>query len=103
MLDIKFIRENLDIVKMAATKKRISVDLDRLVALDDTRRGLMASLEAKRAEQNQVSKEIPVIADPALREAKIAAMQTLKAAAQQDEEALKPVMEEWQRLMLQVP
>ncbi len=103
MLDIKFIRENLDIVKMAAEKKRISVDLNRLMVVDDARRTLMASLEAKRAEQNQVSKEVASTPDAAHRETLIAAMQTLKAAAQKEEEALKPIIDEWQKLMLQVP
>ncbi len=103
MLDIKFIRENLDIVKLAATKKRITVDLDRLMVVDDSRRALMTSLEAKRAEQNEVSKQIVGASDVAAREALIASMQTLKAEAQKEEEALKPIMEEWQKLMLQVP
>ncbi len=103
MLDIKFIRENLDIVKLAATKKRITVDLDRLMVVDDSRRALMTSLEAKRAEQNEVSKQIVGASDAAAREALIASMQTLKAEAQKEEEALKPIMEEWQKLMLQVP
>ncbi len=103
MLDIKFIRENLDIVKMAAQKKRIKVDLDRLVAVDDERRTVMASLEEKRSVQNVASKEIAQCADPAERETKIAAVTELKREVQQLEEALKPIMEEWQALMLQVP
>ncbi len=103
MLDIKFIRENLDIVKMAATKKRITIDLDRLMVVDDARRSIMATLETKRAEQNEVSRQIATTPDQALRESLIASMQALKAEAQKDEEALKPVMEEWQKLMLQVP
>lgn len=103
MLDIKFIRENLDIVKMAATKKKMKVDLDRLVAVDDMRREVMQRLEAKRAEQNRVSEGIPTATDPNIRQQLITEMQALKAEMQGDEEALKPIMEEWQALMLQVP
>jgi len=103
MLDIKFIRENLDIVKLAATKKRIKIDLDRLMVVDDSRRSLMTSLETKRAEQNEVSKQIVAAADAAVRDALIASMQTLKLGAQKEEETLKLIMEEWQKLMLQVP
>lgn len=102
MLDIKFIRENLEIVKLAAKKKKSTVDLDRLVAVDDNRRALMTELESKRAEQNKVSDQIPQ-ASPEERGSLIEQMQKLKADLQQDEEALKPVMEEWQALMLQVP
>ena len=102
MLDIKFIRENADIVKMAATKKKIKVDIDRLLALDDERRLKMTSLETKKAEQNKVSSEIQS-ADDSRRATLIASMQALKAEIQSEEESLKPVMEEWQSLMLQVP
>ena len=102
MLDIKFIRENADIVKMAATKKKIKVDIDRLLALDDERRLRMTSLETKKAEQNKVSSEIQS-ADDSRRATLISSMQALKAEIQSEEESLKPVMEEWQSLMLQVP
>lgn len=103
MLDIKFIRENADIVKMAAQKKRMKVDIDRLIKIDDSRREIMQRLEAKRAEQKKASDAIPTTSDPAVRQQLIADMQVLKADIQKDEEALKPVMEEWQALMLQVP
>ena len=103
MLDIKFIRENLDIVKMAATKKHIKVDLDRLVAVDDSRRELMSSIESKKAEQNTVTAQIARTQDAAQREQLIAQMQEHKAGIAQEEEKLKPVMQEWQELMLQVP
>ncbi|MEM9337055.1 MAG: serine--tRNA ligase [Patescibacteria group bacterium] len=102
MLDIKFIRENLDLVKAAAVKKKMDVDLDRLIAVDDSRREMMQAVEAQRAEQNKVSTDIQS-ADQSTRENLIAAMQTLKSEMQANEEKLKPIMEEWQALMLQVP
>ncbi|MBP9842943.1 MAG: serine--tRNA ligase [Candidatus Pacebacteria bacterium] len=103
MLDIKFIRENVEIVKMAATKKRITVDIDRLVKVDDTRREIMQRLEARKAEQNKVSDGIPTTTDPMVRQTLITQMQALKTENQKDEDELRPVMEEWQTLMLQVP
>lgn len=103
MLDIKFIRENLDLVKLAATKKKITIDLDRLVVVDDSRRAIMQRMEERKAEQNRVSDGIPTAQDPVIRQQLITEMQALKAEIQQDEEALKPVLEEWQALMLQVP
>lgn len=104
MLDIKFIRENLDIVKLAAQKKHSAVDLDRLVAVDDSRREILGRMEERKAEQNRVSKEISAHGiDPTVRQQLITEMQGLKAEIQKDEDALAPVMEEWQALMLQVP
>lgn len=103
MLDIKFIRENLDIVKMAAVKKRIKVDLDQLIAVDDQRKEMMSSVEAKKAEQNRVSGDIVKAQDAVIKQQLIAEMQDLKTEISAEEEKLKPIMRQWQELMLQVP
>jgi seryl-tRNA synthetase len=104
MLDIKFIRENADLVKEAARKKKISVDIDRLLTVDEERRALLSKLESMRAEQNRFSGEIARCgSDRARREQLILEMQGLKSDIQKEEEAMKPTMEEWQALMLQVP
>ncbi len=103
MLDIKFIRDNAEIVKLAAQKKKTKIDIDRLLAVDDSRRELMTSLESKKANQNRVSQAIATGSDPVVRNQLIADMQLLKVEIQKDEERLKSIMEEWQALMLQVP
>ncbi len=102
MLDIKFIRENKDLVAMGAKKKHVDIDIDALIALDDKRRAMMTASEAKRAEQNVVSQKLPS-ADPATKATLLEAMKKLKADMASDEEALKEVMKEWQNLMLRVP
>jgi seryl-tRNA synthetase len=58
MLDIKFIRENKDIVKESARKKRVEIDIDELISLDDKRLELMKITEGLRAEQNAMSTRI---------------------------------------------
>ncbi len=103
MLDIKFIRENLDLVKMGAQKKHMSVDLDALISLDDDRKRLLASMEAKKAEQNTVSRDVAQAKDESARAQLIAEMKILKDDIQKEEEELKGVMLKWQELMLQVP
>ena len=52
MLDIKFIREHKDFIKEAARKKRISFDVEALVDLDDKRKVILASIEAKKTERD---------------------------------------------------
>ena len=103
MLDIKFIRENLDLVKMGATKKHMTVDLDKLVALDDMRKELLVSMEAKKAEQNTVSREVANATNESLRAQLISEMKILKDDIQKEEDELREVMQKWQELMLQVP
>ena len=57
MLDIKFIRQNPQIVKEACQKKQVKVDIDKLLDLDKKRRGILVELENLRAEQNKISKQ----------------------------------------------
>jgi len=102
MLDIKFIRENADIVKAGVVKKHIEVDIDRLLVVDDERRALRFEIDTKKAEQNRHSSDIQRT-QGAARENLVEAMRQLKVGMQESEERLKTVMEEWQRLMLSVP
>ena len=103
MLDIKFIRENVDLIKMGAKKKHMDVDIDELVRLDDKRKEITTSVEAKKAEQNNVSKEVVSAPDETTKQQLISEMKLLKDEIQKEEEELKTVMEKWQALMLQVP
>jgi seryl-tRNA synthetase len=102
MLDIHFIRENADIIKAGAAKKRIDVDIDRLIAVDDERKLIRQELDAKRSEQNRRSNEIQLMTGEE-REKVIEAMKHLKDGMIEGEERLKEVMIEWQKLMLMVP
>lgn len=103
MLDIKFIRENKDIVLMGARKKHIKFDVDKLIAVDDKRKLLIGLVEKKRAEQNEVSEKIARASDEKERSEMIEKMQALKTDLQKDEEGLRGVMQEWQALMMTVP
>ncbi|MEK7125907.1 MAG: serine--tRNA ligase [Patescibacteria group bacterium] len=102
MLDIHFIRENIELIKAGAAKKHIEVDLVHLIKVDDERKLIRQELDAKKAEQNRRSNEIQILKDKE-REKVIEQMQHLKAGMAEAEERLKTVMVEWQKLMLTVP
>ncbi len=59
MLSIKFIRENIDIVKKAIKDKNEKTDINNLLELDKKKRELQFEFDTLRAEQNSVSKKIP--------------------------------------------
>lgn len=103
MLDIKFIRENKDIVKAGAKKKYINADIDKLIALDDERLKELKEIENLRAEVNRVSNEIARKQEPALKSQLIEEMRLVKEDIKGKEEKLRKVMEEWQALILEVP
>jgi len=103
MLDIKFIRENRELIKEGARKKRIDFSVDDLIAVDEKRRALLAEVEDMKARQNKTSKEIEQLGDEGKRAQLIAKMKELKGAMQTKEEDLKRVLQEWRALMIQVP
>ncbi len=103
MLDIKFIRENKELIAAAAKKKHIDFAIDELIKADDERKALMSSSEKKRAEQNAASEMIAKAATPEDRGKLIDEMKVVKIAAEKEETELKEVMVKWQALMLRVP
>ncbi len=56
MLDIKFIRENPDVVKKAIKDRGLMFNLDEVLTLDTDRRRLLMETEGLKAEKNKVSK-----------------------------------------------
>ena len=103
MLDIKFIRENKDIVAAGAKKKHIDIDIDTLLSLDDKRRELQAMVDAKRAEQNLASNAIASAKSDAEKKEVIGRMQNVKETLKIEEESLQEIFKEWRALMVRVP
>ena len=92
MLDLRFIRENIALVRAGLEAKRVSVNLDRLLKIDGDRRQLIIELEDLRSQKNaandEISRLLKVKIDPRL---KIASM---KAIAQQID-AMEPVIKKF--------
>ena len=103
MLDIKFIRENKDLIDMAAKKKHINFDVEKLILADDKRREIVGKIDALRAEQNILSDKIPLITDSAERSTVVEQSKEIKAKLQTLEDSSKEIIKEWKLLMLQVP
>ncbi|MEK9158336.1 MAG: serine--tRNA ligase [Patescibacteria group bacterium] len=53
MLDIKYIRDNHAIVKDAIKNKKVNLDLDSLISVDERRRDLIQKSETVRSEQKK--------------------------------------------------
>lgn len=103
MLDIKFIRENKDLIAMAVKKKHLDFKVEELLSLDDDRRALQQIVEEKRAEHNRRSDSFARTESPEKRKLFAEELRTLKAGMEEQETKLKEVMGKWQVLMLQVP
>ncbi len=106
MLDIKRIKENPEGVKAALRAKEVDCDavIDKILALDEERRTLIASTESRKAQQNKVSKEIPLLKKAGKDVAPIfAEMAALKAGMAEDSARLDAVLAEYRTLMLSLP
>jgi len=95
MLDINFIRQNLDICKKAAQDKNRQVDWDSLMAADSRRRQLIIKIEEQRAKRNKVGK---LDAEEDRRKARV-----LKDEMKNSEEELRIVEEKLKTYLLTVP
>ena len=58
MLDLKFIRENADLVKAGIAKKNSDVDIDKIIKLDESRREIIRETESLKAKRNAASADI---------------------------------------------
>lgn len=96
MLDIKFIRENLELVKQNCANRRSKVDLDLLLSLDEQRRGLLKKVEELRASRNQGSKGKPTPEE-------ISKMRAVGEEIKQIELDLAKVEDEYKDHLMRVP
>jgi len=103
MLDIKFIRENKELIKAGAKKKHMTFNVDKLLEWDDRRRASLATVERMRTEQNIVTEKIGNSNNESDKARFIEEMQALKIKIKEEEETLKKVMQRWKTLMLEVP
>ena len=106
MLDIKRIKEDPNAVKAGLKAKEVDCDalIDRILELDQQRRSIIAANEARKAEQNKVSKEIPMKKKAGEDVAPIfARMAELKAQIAADDETLRTVEAEYRVKMLSLP
>ena len=58
MLDVRFVRKNLDQVREALANRQMKLDLDEFSRLDETRRSLLTEVEALKTERNASSGEV---------------------------------------------
>lgn len=102
MLSLGFIRDNRDIVAKAIADKNVTLDLDRLLALDSEARALKSRIDELRRRRNEISDGFRT-ADPADRPALGAQAKALGAEASEAEGELAGKSEELDALMLRLP
>jgi len=104
MLDLKFVRDNPDLVRQAMQLKGEEGDLEGLLAKDAERRNLLKEAEELKQIRNRVSKEIGQAGgDSDFAEAKKAEMREVSAKIKELDEQLRQVDHDMEQLLLNLP
>jgi len=104
MLDIKFIRENQEVVKQSLKNRNLRFDLDAVIRIDDSRRKILSELEELRAQRNKANDQISVL----LKEKKdakpvIASMKEISSRIGELEDKVKNDETQLNNLLLTIP
>ncbi len=97
MLDIHYIRENLELVREAAKNKNRDVDFDALLSTDDKRRELIQEVERLRQERNTL------ISTKEEAQKNAEKLKALKVSIKDAEASLREVETVFNELLLTVP
>ena len=104
MLDLKFIRENFEVVKDSLKKRNLNLDLNNFIEMDDKRRKALLELEDLRARKNKANEEITKLlkekSDP---KEKIASMKDTASKIGSLEKEVKEYESIVNRILLTIP
>src|SRR3990167_873983 len=92
MLDIKFIRDNKKLVEETVKKRRVDVDIAHILEIDDTRLGLIKTVERLRRERKEAAGKKEVEEG-----------RKIKDKLNKQEDALRSVEQEFLEYLEQVP
>lgn len=103
MLDIRYIRENLEEAEARLGSRGPGVSLAGIRELDSRRRVLLQETETLKAERNRVSDEIGKTKDKSLVQDKIVQMRAVSTQIKEQDEELRKLDDELQNLLLTIP
>jgi seryl-tRNA synthetase len=104
MLELKFIRDNLDVVKDSIKKRNLNLNPDSLIEIDNKRRKVLLELEDLRSRKNKANDEISaLLKEKKDSREKIASMKEIAGRIDALERELKEYEPVIQRILLSIP
>jgi seryl-tRNA synthetase len=103
MLDVHFIRENLDAVKANVRNRGVKADPERAVQLDDERKRLVQEAQLKQQRANEIAKSTGKEKDPAKKQELIAEGRKLREEVAGLETKVKGVEADLKMVLLAIP
>jgi seryl-tRNA synthetase len=104
MLDIRFIRENQDLVRQAIKNRALKTDIDIVIKIDDARRAALSEFEELASQRNKANDEIGVLLkEKKDAKARISSMKEISRRIGELEVKLKEQEAELNKLLLNIP
>ena len=104
MLDLKYLRQNIDFVRQKLDERGSKIDFDRFIDLEAKRRDTLQAVETLRNERNSVSKQVGELKKKKEdAQALIAKMGDVAAKIKEYDEVLKVTEEELNAFVMIVP
>jgi len=104
MLEIKFVRQNLETVQKALETREQSTDLDAFKTCDDERRDILQELEALRHQRNVVSDQIAEMKKAGDNtDTVVAKMREVSSKIKVLDKALTEILETFEKILLSLP
>jgi seryl-tRNA synthetase len=103
MLDVNFVRANLDAVKRNCANRGVTADVDRVVTLDDERKRVVTEAQTVQQRQNEVPKLISKEKDATAKQQLIAEGKALREQAAVLEKRIKQVEAERDAVLMTLP
>lgn len=104
MLDMKFVRENPELVEKAMKNRNMDMNLDEFLTLEKQRREILQQVETLKSERNSVSQEISKMKKSGENaDDKILAMRALGEKIAEDDKELKEIEQKLKDIILNIP
>lgn len=104
MLDIKFIRENQDLVRQAIENRALKVDIDAVIKIDGARRKALSEFEELASCRNKANDEIGILLkEKKDAKSKISSMKEISKRIGELEAQIKDKETELNKLLLNIP
>ena len=104
MLDMKFVRENPELVMDAMRKRNANVNLDEFLELEKKRRELTLQVEALKSQRNAASQEIGKMKKAGENaDAQMAAVRALGDKIAEDDKELKDIEARLKEILMTIP
>ena len=104
MLDAKLLRESPDLVRAAIAKKHLDVDVDAVLAIDNSWRSLLREVESLRATQKAANTAMAALPKGTEEfKAKVAEMRAVSQQVKEREVQLKELEDQFRQAMLSLP